>query len=86
MKQSQQSPHRWVSSVKKQELRKVLARIRKDGIPLAVHERDRVGHPGESFLPRRQASDETAPFARQDIPGQSGTVRTDRAHVSSRIK
>ncbi len=31
MKQSQQSPHRWVSSVKTQELRKVLTRIRTQG-------------------------------------------------------
>jgi len=31
MKQSQQSPHRWVRSVNKQDLRKVVARIRKQG-------------------------------------------------------
>jgi uncharacterized protein len=59
MKQSQQSPHRWVSSVKKQELRKVLGRIRKQGA-LTIRDIDDdvlvdKAHPWASRKPSKRA-------------------------------
>jgi uncharacterized protein YcaQ len=59
MKESQQSPHRWVRSVTKQELRKVLARIRKQGA-LSIRDIDDdvlvdKEHPWASRKPSKRA-------------------------------